>query len=163
MACFLPPPPLPTDAPGPFSRGASPLPNPTRGRHLVSTDATILVVDDNQDNAEILRAYLESRGYAVAVAADGRTALAKLEETDPDLVLLDVMMPGMDGWEVCRTIKNHPEHSRIRVIMVTAKGAWEDKHEGMRSGADDYLVKPVDLEDLSRRVERNLARGRERS
>jgi DNA-binding response OmpR family regulator len=163
MACFLPPPALPTGIFPPRTRGRPPPANSTRGRDFVSKDATILVVDDNEDNAEILRAYLESRGYAVAVAPDGRTALAKLEDTDPDLILLDVMMPGMDGWEVCRTIKNHPDFNRIRVIMVTAKGAWEDKHEGMRSGADDYLVKPVDLEELSRRVERNLAQGRERS
>jgi CheY-like chemotaxis protein len=78
------------------------------GEQIVDSQATILVVDDNQDNVEILRALLESRGYRVAEAMDGRAALAKLEEVHPDLVLLDVMMPGMDGWQVCRTIKNHP-------------------------------------------------------
>jgi twitching motility two-component system response regulator PilH len=66
----------------------------------------------------------------------------------------------MDGWRVCRAIKRHPEHGSIRVIMVTAKGEYEDKFEGMRSGADDYLVKPVDLADLAGKVERNLAAGR---
>jgi len=120
--------------------------------------ATILVVDDNLDNVEILRAFLESRGYAVAEAPDGPTALAKLDEVRPDLVLLDVMMPGMDGWQVCRTIKNHPEHgASTKVVMVTAKGAFEDKFEGLRSGADDYVVKPVDFKDLLEKVERNLA------
>jgi DNA-binding response OmpR family regulator len=119
---------------------------------------TILVVDDNPDNVEILRAFLESRGYAVSVASDGQTALGRLDQVRPELVLLDVMMPGMDGWQVCRTIKNHPElGGTTRVVMVTAKGAFEDKFEGLRSGADDYVVKPVDFKDLLEKVERNLA------
>jgi CheY-like chemotaxis protein len=118
--------------------------------------ATILVVDDNHDNIEILRTFLESRGYRVAEATNGQSALAKLEEVHPDLVLLDVMMPGMDGWQVCRTIKNHPSFGKIRVVMVTAKGGYEDKFEGMRAGADDYLVKPVDLAELTEKVSRNL-------
>ena len=132
-----------------------------RERHtLAAADSkgTILVVDDNPDNVEILRAFLESRGYAVAQAPDGRTALARMEQVRPELVLLDVMMPGMDGWQVCRAIKNHPEFGgSTRVVMVTAKGAFEDKFEGMRSGADDYVVKPVDFKDLLHKVERNLA------
>ena len=126
-----------------------------RGRNV--NDKTILVVDDNRDNVEILRAFLESKGYVVAEAPDGRTALAKLEQVRPALVLLDVMMPGMDGWQVCRTIKNHPDFGRTRVVMVTAKGGFEDKFEGLRSGADDYVVKPVDLKELANKVERNLA------
>jgi two-component system alkaline phosphatase synthesis response regulator PhoP len=120
---------------------------------------TILVVDDNRDNLEIMRAFLDSRGYHVICALDGKSALAKLEETQPALVLLDVMMPGMDGWQVCRTIKNHPEHGKIKVVMVTAKGGFEDKVEGMRSGADDYIVKPLDLKELAEKVKRNLAAG----
>jgi DNA-binding response OmpR family regulator len=123
----------------------------------LSQSRTILIVDDNADNVEILRVFLESRGYAVAEARDGRSALACLDEVRPDLVLLDVMMPGMDGWQVCRTIKNHPEHGSTRVMMVTAKGGFESKFEGMRSGADDYLVKPVDFDELATKVERNLA------
>lgn len=121
---------------------------------------TILVVDDNPDNVEILRAFLESRGYIVADAPDGRTALAKLDQVQPALVLLDVMMPGMDGWQVCRTIKQHPDFGDTRVVMVTAKSGFEDKFEGLRSGADDYMVKPIDLKELAEKVERNLsARG----
>ena len=119
---------------------------------------SILVVDDNPDNVEILRAFLESRGYTVTVAAEGTAALARMEEVRPALVLLDVMMPGMDGWQVCRAIKNHPEYGgHTKVVMVTAKGAFEDKFEGLRSGADDYVVKPVDFKDLLEKVERNLA------
>jgi CheY-like chemotaxis protein len=119
--------------------------------------ATILVVDDNTDNVEILRAFLTSRGFSVETAGDGRTALARMEELRPDLVLLDVMMPGMDGWEVCRVIKQHPSLGDTRVVMVTAKGGFEDKFEGLRSGADDYVVKPVDFPDLLEKVRRNLA------
>ena len=123
-------------------------------------EETILVVDDNHDNVEILQTFLESRGFRVATATDGKTALAKLEEVHPALVLLDVMMPGMDGWQVCRTIKNHPDFASVRVMMVTAKGGFEDKFEGMRSGADDYVVKPVDLAELAEKVRRNLEAGR---
>lgn len=129
----------------------------------MAKEQKILIVDDNRDNLEILRAYLESRGYTIVEAPDGQSALVKMEEERPNLVLLDVMMPGMDGWQVCRTIKNHPEYGNIRVVMVTAKGGYEDKFEGMRSGADDYVVKPVDLKELGEKVERNLASGERRS
>ncbi len=127
------------------------------------TKQTILVVDDNRDNIEILRAFLESRGYVVAEAPDGRSALARMEQLKPDLVLLDVMMPGMDGWQVCRTIKNHPELGATKVVMVTAKGAFEDKLDGLRSGADDYVVKPVDFKELLEKVQRNLSAGSARA
>jgi DNA-binding response OmpR family regulator len=132
-------------------------------RGTVDSEATILVVDDNHDNVQILQTFLESRGYRVAAASDGRSALAKLEEVQPALVLLDVMMPGMDGWQVCRTIKNHPDFASVRVVMVTAKGGFEDKYEGMRSGADDYVVKPVDLGELAEKVRRNLEAGGRRA
>ena len=120
-------------------------------------EETILVVDDNHDNVEILQTFLESRGFRVATATDGKSALAKLEEVHPALVLLDVMMPGMDGWEVCRVIKQHPQLGDTKVVMVTAKGGYEDKMEGLRSRADDYVVKPVDFKDLMEKVNRNLA------
>lgn len=123
--------------------------------------APILVVDDDPDAIDIVQTFLESRGYQVATATDGHEALAQLEEVQPALVLLDVMMPGMDGWEVSRTIKNHPEFSDVRVVMLTARSDFTDKQEGLRSGADDYIVKPIQLEELGRKVERNLeARGR---
>ncbi|HEY8470538.1 MAG TPA: response regulator [Longimicrobiales bacterium] len=120
----------------------------------------ILVVDDDPDALDIVQAYLESRGYDVATAADGTEALARLEEVRPDLVLLDVMMPGIDGWEVARTIKNHPEFSDTRVVMLTARSDFTDKQRGLRAGADDYIVKPMRLEDLGRKVERNLEASR---
>jgi CheY-like chemotaxis protein len=119
---------------------------------------TILVVDDNHDNVEIIRQYLEARGYPVAVAFDGDEALTAFETAHPALVLLDVMMPGRDGWEVCRIMKQHPELGRtVRVVMVTALGEWEDKREALQTGADDYVEKPFDLPTLVHTVERNLA------
>lgn len=122
--------------------------------------ATILLVDDDPDLVEIVQTFLESRGYRVEVAMDGVEALARLEEMHPELVLLDIMMPRMDGWEVARIIQGHPEMGDIRVVMLTARGEFADKQEGLRSGADDYIVKPIRLEELAERVERNLeARG----
>ena len=117
----------------------------------------ILVVDDNHDNAEIIRQYLEIRGYPISVAHDGDEALALFEQVKPSLVLLDVMMPGRDGWEVCRIMKQHPVLGRtVRIIMVTALDAWDDKREALQLGADDYVEKPFDLPTLAKTVQRNL-------
>lgn len=123
-----------------------------------STAQAILVVDDNEDNAEIVRALLESRGYPVIVAHDGDEALAVFESARPSLVLLDVLMPGRSGWEVCRHMRQHPEHGRsVRIIMLTALSDWNDKQSAIQTGADDYITKPVNLADLELRVRRNLA------
>ncbi|HLB10201.1 MAG TPA: response regulator [Gemmatimonadaceae bacterium] len=123
-----------------------------------STAPAILVVDDNEDNAEIVRALLESRGYPVIVAHDGDAALALFESARPPLVLLDVLMPGRSGWEVCRLMRQHPEHGRsVRIIMLTALSDWNDKQSAIQTGADDYITKPVNLADLELRVRRNLA------
>jgi CheY-like chemotaxis protein len=120
--------------------------------------ATLLVVDDNVDNADLLRDYLTSRGYRVVVAHSGDEALAQFEQTRPALVLLDIMMPGRSGWDVCRLMKQHPEHGKsVRVVMVTALKDWDDKQSAIQQGADDYLTKPIDFNDLSVHVERNLA------
>ena len=118
----------------------------------------ILVVDDNRDNAEIIRQYLEVRGYPITVASSGEEALALYENVKPALVLLDVMMPGRDGWEVCRVMKQHPVLGKtVRVIMVTALNQMEDKQEALQTGADDYVSKPFDLATLAATVQRNLA------
>ena len=120
--------------------------------------SAILVVDDSRDNAEIVRQLLEAHGYVVAVAYGGDEALAAFETVRPALVLLDVMMPDRSGWEVCRVMKQHPEHGRtVRIIMLTALSAWDDKQAALQTGADDYITKPLDLHDLVRRVERNMA------
>ncbi|HSH46535.1 MAG TPA: response regulator [Longimicrobiales bacterium] len=117
---------------------------------------SIMIVDDDPDSLDIVRTFLESRGYRVTTASDGQAALSRLEEVRPALVLLDVMMPGMDGWEVARIIKNHPDFGDTRVVMLTARSGFADKQEGLRSGADDYIVKPIRLDELATRVEKNL-------
>ena len=119
-------------------------------------DISVMVVDDDPNALDIVRTFLESKGYQVTTAKDGNEALAQLEEVRPAIVLLDVMMPGMDGWEVARVIKNHPDFSSTRVVMLTARSDFADKHEGLRAGADDYIVKPIQLRELGERVERNL-------
>jgi len=119
---------------------------------------SILVVDDNHDNTDIIRHYLEVRGYPITVAHDGEEALAVFEEVRPQLVLLDVMMPGRDGWEVCRLMKQHPALGKgVRIIMVTALDEWDDKRQALQTGADDYVSKPFDLAKLAATVERNVA------
>ena len=122
------------------------------------THPSILVVDDNFDNTDIIRHYLEARGYPITVAHDGDEALAQFDRVRPALVLLDVMMPGRDGWEVCRLMKQHPALGRnVRVIMVTALDEWDDKRQALETGADDYVEKPFDLRRLAATVERNVA------
>jgi DNA-binding response OmpR family regulator len=123
---------------------------------------TVMVVDDDPNALDIVRTFLEARGYTVATARDGNEALALLDQVRPAIVLLDVMMPGMDGWEVARVIKNHPTFHTTRVVMLTARSDFADKHEGLRAGADDYIVKPIQLQHLGERVELNLqARGKQ--
>ena len=117
----------------------------------------ILVVDDNEDNANIIRDYLEARGYPITVAYNGDEAMAQFESVKPSLVLLDVMMPGMDGWQVCRQIKASPSARDVRVIMVTALQDWMDKRQALETGADDYVEKPFELAKLAAVVERNVA------
>ncbi|MBA2688256.1 MAG: response regulator [Gemmatimonadaceae bacterium] len=124
----------------------------------IASQTQILVVDDNPDNAHIIRDYLEARGYPIAVAYDGEEAMTLFEEVHPVIVLLDVMMPGRDGWQVCREMKMHPEQGKkIRVIMVTALDDWMNKRQALQTGADDYVEKPFELAKLAATVERNIA------
>lgn len=119
----------------------------------------VLVVDDNQDNAHIIRDYLEARGYPITVAYDGDEAMHAFERDKPTIILLDVMMPGRDGWQVCREMKDHPTHGgSIRVIMVTALQDWMNKRQALETGADDFVEKPFELAALVKVVERNAAR-----
>ena len=120
---------------------------------------SILVVDDNHDNADIIRDYLEARGYPITVAYDGDEAMKAFERDKPSITLLDVMMPGRDGWQVCREMKDHPTlGSSIRVIMVTALQDWMNKRQALETGADDFVEKPFELAALAKVVERNAAR-----
>ena len=116
---------------------------------------SVLVVEDDRNIAELLQMYLEKEGYAVTVAGDGGVGLAKFRAIKPDLVLLDVMMPVMDGWAVCKTIR---AESQTPVIMLTAKGETDDKVNGLRSGADDYITKPFEMREVLARIEAVLRR-----
>ncbi|MBA3645144.1 MAG: response regulator [Gemmatimonadaceae bacterium] len=119
----------------------------------------ILVVDDNKDNADIIRDYLESRGFPITVAYNGDDALIEFERIRPQLVLLDVMMPGKDGWEVCRDMKGHPTLGKsVRIIMVTALDDWMNKRQAIQTGADDFVEKPFELARLGAAVDRNIAK-----
>ena len=117
----------------------------------------ILVVDDNEDNAHIIRDYLESRGYPISVAYNGDEAMALFDSVKPSLVLLDVMMPGRDGWQVCREMKESDRGRDVRIIMVTALQDWMDKRQAIETGADDFVEKPFELSKLLKVVERNAA------
>jgi two-component system, cell cycle response regulator len=112
----------------------------------------ILVVDDHEDNVELLRARLEAWGYEVETASDGNQALAAVQASPPDLVLLDVMMPSVDGNEVARRIKQNPELPFVPIIMQTALDSTESKVEGLEAGADDYITKPIEFAELKARV-----------
>ena len=117
---------------------------------------SVLIVEDDKNIQELLQLYLEKEGYAVTVAGDGGQGLAKFRAIKPDLVLLDVMMPVMDGWEVCKAIR---AESRTPVIMLTAKGELDDKITGLKAGADDYVTKPFEMRELIARIEAVLRRS----
>jgi len=118
--------------------------------------ARILIVDDHEDNVELLRARLQSWGYQPESAGDGVEALEKVEQCPPDLILLDVMMPRIDGMEVARRIKGNPALPFIPIIMQTALDATENKVEGLEAGADDYITKPIDFPELKARLKSML-------
>jgi PleD family two-component response regulator len=122
---------------------------------------TILVVDDDPDIARFVEVNLRSAGYDVAVAADGEEALAKAGELRPDLVLLDVMMPRIDGFEVAQRLRKNPQTANTSIIMLTAKALSADKVTGLQSGADDYIIKPFDPIELLARVKGTLRRAKE--
>jgi two-component system response regulator MprA len=116
----------------------------------------LLVVDDEPPMRTALKRALELGGFEVSLAADGREGLSTAEETRPDLVVLDILMPGIDGLEVCRTLRSRG--NRTPILMLTARDAVADRVEGLEAGADDYLVKPFALEELLARVRALLRR-----
>ena len=119
------------------------------------TDTKILVIDDDSNISDLLKIYFENEGYDVKLASDGVEGLSYFKMFEPDLVLLDIMLPKKEGWQVCREIR---ELSSKPVIMITAKGEVFDKVLGLELGADDFVVKPFDMKELSARVKAVLRR-----
>ena len=117
---------------------------------------SVLIVEDDKNIAELLQLYLEKEGYAVSLAYDGGQGLSKFRSVKPDILLLDVMMPVMDGWTLCKTIR---AESDTPIIMLTAKSETDDKVVGLKSGADDYITKPFEMKEVLARIEAVLRRA----
>ena len=113
---------------------------------------SVLVVDDEPNIVMSLEFLMEQAGFEVRVAADGEAALKAMEDKLPDLVLLDVMMPKRDGYDLCQMIRAKPEWKEVRIIMLTAKGREVEREKGMALGADDYVTKPFSTRELVERV-----------
>lgn len=122
--------------------------------------ATILVIDDDEVVARTIELSLRHSGFGVSVAHSGVEGLKTARRISPDLVILDILMPGMDGYQVCRELRGDPLLSDVPVLFLTAKGRDEDKIEGFRVGADDYLTKPFNIDELVLRVKAILRRNR---
>ncbi|UCH90926.1 MAG: response regulator [Nitrospirota bacterium] len=121
--------------------------------------ATVLVVDDEKDLVELVRYHLEKDGMKCLEARDGETALQLARERHPDLIVLDLMLPGVDGLEVCRKVRKDPKTASVAIIMLTAKAEEVDRIVGLEMGADDYMVKPFSPRELVARVKAVLRRG----
>ena len=117
---------------------------------------TILVVEDEPNIVESLSFLMKKAGFIVRVARDGNTAIRTIESAAPDLVLLDIMMPRRDGYEVCRTIRANPDWDNVRIIMLSAKGRDFDRRKGLELGADDYITKPFSTREIVERVQEIL-------
>ena len=117
---------------------------------------TVLIVEDDRNIADLLRLYLEKEGYTVVIAPDGMRGVEQFRTVHPSLVLLDVMLPGLDGWGVCRAIR---AESQTPIIMLTAKSETEDKVNGLKQVADDYITKPFEMKEVLARIEAVLRRS----
>ena len=126
--------------------------NPASSHDTHLPNSTVLVVDDNAQNVELMQAYLETLNCLVHTAVDGVDALEKVPKVKPDLILLDIMMPRMSGFEVCRRLKADPKTRDIPILMVTALNELGDIERGVESGTDDFLTKPINKLELLTRV-----------
>src|SRR5688572_100377 len=136
----------------PRSSASSAAAMPPEASPAADASPRILIVDDHEDNVELLRMRLDAWGYRTASERDGEAALAAVEADPPDLVLLDVMMPKVDGFEVARRVKANRNLPFIPIIMQTALDSTEDKVQGLEAGADDYITKPIDFAELKARL-----------
>jgi len=121
----------------------------------------VLIVEDDLSTVELLKVTLELEGYDVAIAYDGIEALRKVEHEKPDLIVLDIMLPGVDGFEVCQLLKHNLKFMNIPIIMVTAKVRKEDRATGFEKGADDYITKPFEPAQLVERIKKFIKKGKE--
>ncbi len=124
------------------------------------TAKKILVVEDDPSAARLVGYTLEQQGYQVVTASNGVEGLRKAEEEEPDLLILDVMLPGLDGFEVCHRLRVEPRTAHLPILMLSAKAQEVDKETGLKLGADQYLVKPADPADILTKVESLLAGAR---
>lgn len=122
-----------------------------------TTAPSILIVDDEPNIVLSLQFLMKKAGYAVRTASNGEEALAEIARARPDLVLLDVMMPKIDGFTVCKTIRSTPDWESVRIIMLTARGRDVEREKGLALGANDYITKPFSTQDAIERVSRVLA------
>ncbi len=121
---------------------------------MVNTPKKIVIADDNENIREALTYLLEDEGYELWLAKDGAEALAKSREIVPDVLLLDIMMPGMNGYDVCSSLKNDPLLKKIYVIMLTAKGQAAEQEHGKEVGADEYVVKPFSPMEILTKIKK---------
>jgi two-component system cell cycle response regulator DivK len=121
--------------------------------------AKILLVEDNEDNRDMLIRRLQRRGYEVVVAVDGAEGIAKAESEGPDLILMDMGLPVIDGWEATSKLKSIPHTGRIPIIGLSANAMSGDREKGLLAGCDDYDTKPVDMPRLLGKIEALLAKG----
>lgn len=132
----------------------------TRIRNLSDTRLKVLIVDDEMDTLLPLKKSLEAGDYIVVEALNGQDALKKVRDEIPDIILLDLMLPGMDGYEVCSRLKNNAITKNIPIIMLTARDLVKDRVKGLEIGADDYVAKPFNLHELKARIKSVLRRSR---
>ena len=120
----------------------------------------ILIVEDDPSFSRALNHIVEKEGYDVSTASNGMTGLRMATEDKPDLLILDVMLPGLDGFEICSRLRNEPQTAKLPIIMLSAKGQESDKTTGLKVGADEYLTKPVNREVLLEKITTLLAKER---